>query len=85
MRDLSKGRKDYAVFLPAVSGFYTEILGRCRNYPDYLDPKRVPKGFENGMEGLDFFDSEKGYFFYDMGLYSAGHAYLDIERSHVLE
>ena len=85
MRDLSKGRKDYAVFLPAVSGFYTEVLGRCRNYPDYLDPKRVPKGFENGIEGIDFFDSEKGYFFYDMGLYSAGHAYLDIERSHTLE
>jgi len=85
MRDLSKFRKDYAVFLPAVSGFYTEILGRCRNYPDYLSDTRTPKGFENGMEGLDFLDPEKGYFFYDMCLYSAGHAYLDIDRSHVLE
>jgi hypothetical protein len=85
MRDLTAGKKDYALFLPAVSGFYTEVLGRCRNFPDYLPPDRTPKGFENGMEGLDFFNEEKGYFYYDVGLYSAGHAYLDEERSHKFE
>lgn len=85
MRDLSKFRKDYAVFLPAISGFYTEVLGRIRNYEGYLTEGRTPAGFEHGMEGLDFLNDKTGYFYYDMGLYSAGHAYLDIERSHVLE
>ena len=85
MRDLSKFKKDYAVFLPAISGFYAEVLGRAKNVEGYLDPDRVPKGFENGIEGLNFLDDELGYFYYDMGLYSAGHAYLDLEKSHKLE
>lgn len=85
MRDLSKYRKDYATFLPAISGFYTEVLGRCRNYEGYLPETRTPKGFENGMDGINFIDPELGYFFYDKCLYSAGHAYLNLDRSHVLE
>ena len=30
MRDLSKFKKDYALFLPAISGFYAEVLGRAK-------------------------------------------------------
>jgi hypothetical protein len=37
-------------------------------------------GFTNGVEGLNFFDPEKGYFYYKWGLYSAGHADLDMTR-----
>ena len=85
MKNLKKFQQDYATFLPAISGFYTEILGRVRNYEGYLADDRTPKGFENGMEGLDFLNPETGYFFYPDGLYSAGHAYLDTDRSDVLE
>ena len=31
------------------------------------------KGFENGLEGLNILDKEKGYVYYSHGLYSAGH------------
>ena len=45
----------------------------------------MPEGFEHGFEGLNFLDQEKGYFQYNKGLYSAGHAYLDLDRSNELE
>lgn len=73
MQDLSKFNRDHATFLPAISGFYTGMLSRQQD--------RVPAGFENGVEGMNFLDPDKGYFFYDKGLYSAGHAYLDLEKS----
>ena len=85
MQDLNKFNRDYATFLPAISGFFTEVMGRIKNYEGYCPPERIPAGFENGFDGLNFLDPELGYFFYNKGLYSAGHAYLDIERSHVLE
>ena len=83
--DLSKFRKDYALFLPAISGFYTEVLGRAKHFENYIPESRIPKGFERGLDGLNFLDKENGYFYYDKGLYSAGHAYLDIEKSDKLE
>jgi hypothetical protein len=73
MQDLSKFNRDHATFLPAISGFYTGMLSRQQD--------RVPAGFENGIEGMNFLDPDKGYFFYDKALYSAGHAYLDLEKS----
>ena len=85
MTDLSKKRADYAVFLPAVSGFYTEIYGRSKTREGYLAPERMPKGFEHGLESLNFLQPETGAFFYDRCLYSAGHAYLNIDRSNELE
>ena len=85
MRDLSKTNSDYATFLPAISGFMTELLGRCKNVPGYIPDGRVPNGFEHGFEGMNFLDKEKGYYYYNKALYSAGHAYLDIEKSKVME
>jgi len=85
MRDLSKTHSDYATFLPAVSGFMTELLGRCKSVPGYIPEGRVPNGFEHGFEGMNFLDKEKGYYYYNKALYSAGHAYLDIEKSKVME
>ena len=85
MVDLSKKRADYAVFLPAISGFYTEIYGRSKHIEGYLNPDRIPEKFENGLETLNFLNPEKGAFFYDRCLYSAGHAYLDLEKSDKLE
>ena len=72
MQDLSKFNRNHATFLPAISGFYTGMLARQQD--------RVPAGFEKGVEGMNFLDPD-GYFFYDKALYSAGHAYLNLEKS----
>ena len=75
MKDLSKRHSDYATFLPAISGFFTELLGRCNSVEGYIpnvDGKdRVPQGFEHGFAGMNFLDKEKGYYYYDKALYSA--------------
>ena len=67
----------------------TELLGRCNSVEGYIPEvdgrNRVPKGFETGFEGLNFLDKEKGYYTYDNALYSAGHAYLDLDRSAIME
>jgi hypothetical protein len=78
--NLTAEQKDYAVFLPAVSSFYSTFIGKQRFGNNYVDPARLPMGFTNGVEGLNFFDPEKGYFYYKWGLYSAGHADLDMTR-----
>ena len=84
MKDLGSQHKDYAVFLPAISGFFTELLGRCNSVEGYIPDGRVPNGFEHGFEGMNFLDKEKGYYTYDNALYSAGHAYLDLDRSAIM-
>ena len=78
-QNLTKAQKDYAVFLPAVSSFYSTFIGKQRFGP-YVDPARIPAGFTNGIEGLNFLDPEAGYFYYKWCLYSAGHADLDLTR-----
>lgn len=78
MTDLGKRQSDYAVYLPAISSFYTIQLKRMLN--DHENP-RVPAGFEKGNEGLDFLNPDKSYYHYPYGLYSAGHAYLDTTKS----
>ena len=77
--NLTAEQKDYAVFLPAVSSFYSTFIGKQR-FGNYVNPARLPLGFTNGVEGLNFFEPEKGYFYYKWGLYSAGHADLDMTR-----
>ena len=57
MYDLGKKQRDYAVYLPAVSSFYTKQLDKiCNKVPEQ---SRVPVGFEYGNEGLDFFRNEQ--------------------------
>jgi len=67
-------QQDYAVFLPALSSFYSFQIGK------YQKGKggRVPPSFQNGIDGLDFLDPDKGYFYYPWCLYSAGHAILEV-------
>jgi len=87
--NLTAKQKDYAVFLPALSGFYATYVGKQR-YPDINNPKfdngkyvgdsRVPKDFETGVEGLNWLNKEEAYFPYQWALYSAGHAELDINK-----
>ena len=54
MKDLGSQHKDYAVFLPAISGFLTELLGRCNSVEGYIPDGRVSNGFEHGSEGMNF-------------------------------
>ena len=49
--DLTKEQKDYAVFLPALSGFYATFIGKQRS-EEYVDNNRIP--YSNGMEALNW-------------------------------
>lgn len=77
--DLSAEQKDYAYFLPATSGFYATFIGKQR-YGNYVDPARIPQVWKNGVESLNYLDPDKGLFYYDHCLYSAGHANLDLTK-----
>jgi len=78
-KNLTATQKDYAVFLPATSGFYATFIGKQR-YGNYVDPARIPASFTNGVESLNYLEPEKGLFYYDHCLYSAGHANLDLNK-----
>ncbi len=78
--DLTSKQKDYAVFLPALSSFYSRDVSKQRLDPNYIDPARVPAKFENGIEGMNWLNSQQGYFTYKWSLYSAGHADLDVNK-----
>ena len=74
------GKSKWAVFLPALSSFYGTYVGKQRADPNYVDPKRVPAGFESGIEGLNWLNPKEAYFPYHWALYSAGHADLDVTK-----
>lgn len=78
-RDLTATQNDYAVFLPATSGFYATFIGKQR-YGNYVDPARIPTSFTNGVESLNYLEPDKGLFYYNWCLYSAGHANLDLNK-----
>ena len=77
INDLSAANEDYAIFLPSISSFYVNTMV----HPD----TRVPEGFELGLDGLDFLKPTDSYFSYKWGLYSAGHAKLDVAKSNAEE
>lgn len=76
--NLTAKQSDYAVFLPAISGFYATFVGKQRN-EQYVDPARFPKGLTD-MEQLNWLNSSKGLFPYRWSLYSGGHANLDLNK-----
>jgi hypothetical protein len=78
-RDLTATQKDYAVFLPALSGFYATYVGKQR-YDEYVDLSRMPSNFPNGCESLNYLNKQEGLFNYHWTLYSAGHAELDVNK-----
>ena len=78
-RDLTTTQNDYAIFLPATSGFYATFIGKQR-YGNYVDPARIPASFTNGIESLNYLEPDKGLFYYNWCLYSAGHANLDLNK-----
>jgi len=82
--DLSVLNKDYACYLPAISSFYSTYVAKQR-LEEYVPKDRIPKSFDRGIEGMNFLNPEEGYFTYKYGLYSAGHAQLDLNKSLVQE
>lgn len=72
------GRSQWAVFLPAISGFYATFVGKQRN-EHYVDPARFPQGLTD-MEQINWLNSQKALFPYRWSLYSGGHANLDLTK-----
>jgi hypothetical protein len=82
MTNLTSLQNDYAVFLPAISGFYATFIGKQRNEL-YVDPTRFPQGEPNkltDLEQLNWLNSQKSLFSYKWSLYSGGHANLDLSK-----
>jgi len=82
--DLDPRNKDYAIFLPSISGFYNTFISK-QQQEEYVPQDRIPAEFEHGIEGMNFLNKEKAYFHYSHALYSAGHAQLDLTKSYVQE
>ena len=76
--NLTAKQSDYAVFLPAISGFYATFVGKQRN-ENYVDPARFPQGLHD-MEQMNWLNSQKALFPYKWSLYSGGHANLDLTK-----
>ena len=74
--NLTNKQSDYAVFLPAISSFYSTYVGRQR-HENYIDATRMPTGMPD-MEMMNWLNPQKGLFPYRWSLYSAGHADLDV-------
>jgi hypothetical protein len=80
--DYNKTQRDYATYLPAVSTFFSKIISDQRHGgASSVEQGRIPKGFENGVEGMNFLNAEQGYYTYKNALYSAGHAHLDLDKT----
>ena len=81
--NLTAKQNDYAVFLPAISGFYATFVGKQRQGP-YVDPARLPVGITD-MEQMNWLNSQQALFPYRWSLYSGGHANLDLNKSDASE
>ena len=72
--NLTAEQSDYAVFLPAISSFFSSYIGRQR-VEKYIPDDRMPDGIPE-MEMLNFLNPVDGLYQYKWGLYSAGHCNL---------
>jgi len=79
--NLTAKQNDYAVFLPAISGFYATFVGKQRDpvAGPYVDPARMPAGIPD-MEQMNWLNDQKALFPYKWSLYSGGHANLDLAK-----
>jgi len=82
--NLTPLQKDYAVYLPAISSFYSTYIAKQR-LEEFVPTERIPAGFDRGIEGMNFLNPEEGYFTYKYALYSAGHAQLDVVKAQTQE
>ena len=65
--DLTPLQKDYAVYLPAISSFYSTYVAKQR-LEKFIPDERIPTGFDRGIEGMNFLKPEQGYFTYKWAL-----------------
>ena len=82
--DLTPLQKDYAVYLPAISCFFSTYVSKQRR-EEFVPKDRIPQGFDRGIEGMNFLNPEEGYYYYKYGLYSAGHAQLDLQKTMTMD
>jgi hypothetical protein len=71
----AKRKPEWALFLPAVSSFYINSLGKEKKSPGYFS--RTLSKIKD-WEQLNYYNKQKGLYYYAHGLYSAGHANLDV-------
>jgi len=74
----ANGRSQYAIFLPALSGFYATYIGKQRSGAG-VPKSRMPQAIPD-MEMLNWLNAQQGLFPYKWSLYSAGHANLDTTK-----
>ena len=74
----NSNQDDWGLFLPAVSSFFIAGLGKQREGENYFDAARIPAGLNGSVEKLNFLNEKEGLYTYKWGLYSAGHANLDV-------
>jgi hypothetical protein len=74
----TSNQDDWGLFLPAVSSFFIAGLGKQREGENYFDAARIPAGLNGSVEKLNFLNEKEGLYTYKWGLYSAGHANLDV-------
>jgi len=80
-KNLTQRNKDYSVFLPSISTFYNNVIAKYKAQgADFIPDERIPAGFDKGVEGMDFLRKDS-YFPYKWGLYSAGHAQLNLDKA----
>jgi hypothetical protein len=77
--NFTASQNDYAVFLPAISSFYSTYIGKQR-HGSYVPQSRMPAAIQD-MEQMNWLNSQKALFPYRWSLYSAGHANLDVKKS----
>ena len=75
--NLTTEQKDCAIFLPAISSFYSTFIGKQR-YNEYVEYDRVPKNMPYGVESGNWLEPAAGMWNYKWSLYSAGHANLEL-------
>lgn len=79
-KNLTATQNDYALFLPATSGFYSAFIGYQRKRYPYVEPSRLPKNFTNDVESINYLDPKSPLLYYKWCLYSAGHANLNLNK-----
>ncbi len=77
--NLTSKQNDYAIFLPAISGFYATFIGKQRVNNDYVDVNRMPAAMQD-MEQINWLNDQRGLFPYRWSLYSGGHANLNLSK-----
>ncbi len=58
--NLTSKQNDYAIFLPAISGFYATFIGKQRVNNDYVDVNRMPAAIQD-MEQMNWLNDQKKF------------------------